>query len=671
MNTQALARHLTRLPWPGRNLNLPYVLRSVAAAALALILGIYLQLDAPFSAASTVLLLINPVSGAVVGKGLWRMVGTLVGMLAAFVLMGLFGQKPLLLILALGLWLGLCVTVMSLVRHFYATAVIVAGYTVCLGLGPALAEPQVTFEHVITRGSAVALGVCSLSLVTVVFSQKGMHQRLRSRLRELTAAVLQAVAEHCRNAPEQTLELSRRQWMGEVYAVDDLLGLARAESRRLNAAVVEVRGGLVALFSALTAFRIGATRPGLDDAEPALALTATALCTLAGQLRRSEVDFIAAGRALHILRTRLAAQRQAAAACGGGVHLERLEEQLDDLEAALHGFASLDRPRVQAPRRTVAFHRDYREALRNGARAVLATLIGGALWYFSGWDQGPNLLAVLGPYCTLLAATLLPAQGTVNFIKGTLYAIPAALVCKFLCFPAIQGLPLLILCLGVFWSFGIQATTVPRRALQGIAYLIAFNTLVATGNVAQYDFSDFANQACAWVLALCISLLAYHLVPKDPKRHVEVLLAYLHRETLVLLRRHARLDLSAWHARQQHRIAQLGALLGQAPERTSQALQLGLLSLQLGRELRQLQRGRSRLVPGSPVAACLDLGFTRIAAAYWQPAHAAVQARRCANSLVRRNATDLAQRCADLAWLLQAYARAAAHTYPPAREAHS
>ncbi|ERY52766.1 hypothetical protein Q048_01025 [Pseudomonas aeruginosa BWHPSA043] len=106
------------LPLPWRTDSLDYVLRSIGAAALALGLGLYLQLDSPFSAASTVLLLINPVQGAVVGKGWWRAVGTLVGTLAAFVLTALFAQKMLLFVVALGFWLGLCVGVMSLVRHF-------------------------------------------------------------------------------------------------------------------------------------------------------------------------------------------------------------------------------------------------------------------------------------------------------------------------------------------------------------------------------------------------------------------------------------------------------------------------------------------------------------------------------------------------------------------------
>ncbi len=146
------------LPLPWRTDSLGYVLRSIGAAALALGLGLYLQLDSPFSAASTVLLLINPVQGAVVGKGWWRAVGTLVGTLAAFVLTALFAQKMLLFVVALGFWLGLCVGVMSLVRHFYATAAVVAGYTVCLALGPAMVEPEAAFEHIVTRASAVIVG---------------------------------------------------------------------------------------------------------------------------------------------------------------------------------------------------------------------------------------------------------------------------------------------------------------------------------------------------------------------------------------------------------------------------------------------------------------------------------------------------------------------------------
>ncbi len=573
------------LPLPWRTDSLDYVLRSIGAAALALGLGLYLQLDSPFSAASTVLLLINPVQGAVVGKGWWRAVGTLVGTLAAFVLTALFAQKMLLFVVALGFWLGLCVGVMSLVRHFYATAAVVAGYTVCLALGSAMVEPEAAFEHIVTRASAVIVGVCCLSLVTVLFSRRTVSGRVRQRLVSLCAATLALVAARHAGAADGELERRRRTLAGEVYAVDDLLGVGRAESRALSVALPAIRGGLAALFSTLMEFRFaGETHWARRLAERGLALPmADDLCLLGGQLERGELDFAGAARRLASLRGRLAAIRRGlptdqADACREGLFMERLDEQLDDLQAALRGFARLD-GRARADVRPAAFHRHYREALRNGARAWLAMLVGGALWFLSGWDQGPTLLAVLGPYCTLLAASPFPAEGTRNFIRGTLYAIPAALLCKFLLLPLINGFPLLLLCLAFFWSFGIQATTVPRRALQGIAYLIAFNTLVATGNLARFDFGDFANQSCAWVLALCISLLVYRLLPKDLERHSASLLDHLRRETLALLRRRAGFDAHAWQARQQHRIAQLGALHGMEHPRSALALRLGFMGM--------------------------------------------------------------------------------------------
>lgn len=86
----------------------------------------------------------------------------------------------------------------------------------------------------------------------------------------------------------------------------------------------------------------------------------------------------------------------------------------------------------------------------------------------------------------------------------------------------------------------------PRRALQGIVYLIAFNILVATDSLARFNFGDFANQSRAWVLALRTSLLIYCLLLKDMERHSAPLLGRLCRETLALLRRRTGFDTHAW-----------------------------------------------------------------------------------------------------------------------------
>ena len=76
-----------------------YVLRATLAAWLALSIAYFLELEMPYSAASTVLLVINMNHGAVIGKGTWRVIGTLFGVATAFIMMSAFGQMPLLFIL--------------------------------------------------------------------------------------------------------------------------------------------------------------------------------------------------------------------------------------------------------------------------------------------------------------------------------------------------------------------------------------------------------------------------------------------------------------------------------------------------------------------------------------------------------------------------------------------
>ena len=187
-----------------------YVARSLLAAALALGVAYLLELESPYSAASTVLLVINLNQGAVIGKGMWRFIGTLIGMLAAFALMAAAGQMPLLFILGFGAWLGLCVAGMTVLRHFRASGVVVAGYTIGLATYGAMGHPERTFEHVMARGSTVAVGVACLTLVVALLSRRGLRARLEAAYAGLAARVARAI-------PAPDGERVRQGLVGEIY----------------------------------------------------------------------------------------------------------------------------------------------------------------------------------------------------------------------------------------------------------------------------------------------------------------------------------------------------------------------------------------------------------------------------------------------------------------------
>ena len=414
------------------------------------------------------LLVINLNQGAVIGKGMWRFIGTLIGMLAAFALMAAAGQMPLLFILGFGAWLGLCVAGMTVLRHFRASGVVVAGYTIGLATYGAMGHPERTFEHVMARGSTVAVGVACLTLVVALLSRRGLRARLEAAYAGLAARVARAI-------PAPDGERVRQGLVGEIYGVDDLLALGKAESDELVRRAAAVRNGMTALFGALVG--AGETLP------PGAA--AQALATLREPLGRAwneaarALDGGAAGRSPRAhpggraRRLRGGGDGDTAAGRPGGSRLadrRRPVARADRrLPGSVGGTAGLGATVGRHTRRHRAgpFSPRLPRALRNGLRSMLTIVLAGLFWLGTGWPHGDMMLLVLAPYCALLATAPDPVAGARAFVRGTLWAVPAAAFCAFGVLPLIDGFPLLVLVLAAFWLPGVHATGAPATALAG------------------------------------------------------------------------------------------------------------------------------------------------------------------------------------------------------------
>lgn len=628
-----------------------YVMRSLLAACLALVVAYLLELHAPYAAASSVLLVINPVQGGVMGKGVWRLLGTLIGMLAAFVLMSAFGQMPWLFLLGFGLWLGVCVVGMTLLRHFRAYGAALAGYTVGLAAYGAMQHPERTFDQVMGRGASVMIGVVCLALVSALFSSRSVHSRLAAALDRLAVATAGVLATHHQAiqgsdaAEAKPLDAGRRSLITEVYGVDDLLALGKAESADLAHRAGTVRQVMVSLFSAL----VGGAPPLSGQSASLAVLRALQpdwerAWREVGQSLAQEPGSAGRARAIRLLtdlRARLVAaltatsfddaSEQAALMIAG----DRLLEQLDDYKQALEGNERFHQPRPTAARVSVPFHRDTVAALQNGVRALLTVLMGGAFWIATGWTEGNMMLAGLAAACALLSTAPNPALGAVEFIKGTVAAVAMAFLCTFIVLPHISGLPLLLVILSLFWLPGVYATTMPRHALAGVAYLVAFTTLAAADNPMRYDFALFLNGAVAWVLATCFTLLGFRIVlPRNGARDVTRLRQRIRDAALGALGGDPA-DASAWQWRQQHRIAQLGALLKTQPQAMDRAIARALTSLHLGREVLRLRRWLGQAPQDAEWARLAARALRHMRQRAGDPLRAARHARRAAASLAR------------------------------------
>lgn len=632
------------------------VMRSILAAWLALVVACLLDLHAPYSAASSVLLVISPVQGTVIGKGVWRVLGTLAGMLAAFVLMSAFGQMPWLFLLGFGLWLGVCVVGMTLLRHFRAYGATLAGYTVGLAAYGAMQHPELTFDQVMGRGASVLIGVVCLAVVSALFSTRSVHSRLAMQLNRLAAATAGILstnhqAIHGDGTPGgKPLDAGRRNLITDVYGVDDLLASGKAESADLAQRAGTVRQTMVSLFSALTGgappMRAGSAslnvlrslQPAWEQAwqQACQALTDEqgpvgldiAIRTLA-DMRAQLTDMLA--------RTSLDEALEHAALMIAG---DRLIEQLDDYLEALKGMARFHHLRPTAAQIQVPFYRDTTAAIQNGLRALLTVVLGGTFWITTGWSYGAMMLAGLAAACALLSTAPNPALGAVEFIKGTVVAVVMAFLCTFVVLPQVSGLPLLLVVLGLFWLPAVYATTMPRYALAGVAYLVAFTTLAAPGNPMHYDFAQFLNSSVAWVLATIFTLLGFRIVlPRNLPRDVARLRQVIRDEALGTLRGR-QTAANAWQWRQQHRTAQLGALLKTQPELMDRSISDASASIHLGREVLRVRKGLRQAPKGSGLHRVLAAAFRNMSRRAAEPRLAARHARRAAKSLSRLPATD-------------------------------
>jgi uncharacterized membrane protein YccC len=650
-----------------------YVMRSILAASLALAVAFLLQLETPYSAASTVLLVINPAQGAVIGKGTWRILGTLMGMLVALLLMAAFGQMPWLFILGFALWLGLCVAGMTLLRHFRASGTVVAGYTIGLATYGAMQHPELTFEHVIGRGSTVVIGVVCLGLVSALFSRRGMRARLQAHYGRLSVAVAKLLARQHASLSREAPDAERIALLSEIYSLDDSLALGKAESAEIAHQAATIRHGMSALFAALVGGAPHGTQVSPERVAPLLRLLEAAWHVAIRELGEGGEGVERAVTVLQQARQQLHAQlaqltlTDAGASASVLIAGDRLLEQMDDYVAALQGLLALQLRRSvrhHRARPAVHFHRDWSAALENGVRSAVAIILAGAFWIYTGWDQGDMMLLVVAPYCALLATAGNPAAGAWAFLKGTVLAVPAAFVCCFGLFPYIDGFALLVVVLAIFWLPGIYATSVPSVGLAGLAYLVAFNTLAAASNPMHFDLELFLNQSLAWVLATAFTLFAFQLVlPRNLRRDLARLRRRIRDEALLAMRKAGAVT-RGWEQRQQHRIAQLAVALKADPEVMLGAITEGMAALHVGRELVRIRRRLLDPRLAAPLKACARNGLRRLSRRVRWPSLAARQARGAAQEILllaresgQLNHESLALHAAfiDVARLLEAH----------------
>jgi uncharacterized membrane protein YccC len=590
-----------------------FALRIWVAMMVALYAAFWLQLESASSAAVTVGILALQTRGQAYHKAAYRVLATIIGVVASLVIAGLFAQSRSLFVIGFAGWLGLCVYAGGLLDGNRAYSAVLSGYTVALVAMTQIDSPQNIFSAGVNRGAAIVVGIAALALISELFAAPNIHTGLSGKLiaahrrvRAFALAILRGESAD----PIQSASLLR-----EITALHPDITALFAESSGGRARAAAARSAAVALvadvsaagaLASLPANTLASLRNAVGEAL-ADALEEESHTLPLGLQRHADVgdadphDALFARHALDLL-----------------IENRRAQDAIEDLQAGRH-----PQRRIHAP-----IYRSRRAAARNGLRAFLAVVISAILLSLGSWPFASLGLALVGLTIAFSANTPNPRAFAANIVIAMPIAALLAGVTEFLILDGVDQFPLLAIGMAPVVLAGALLSTSPNQQLASTAYLalIFFLVILAPANPQVYNpetYLFYSFMAITSVVLLFVLLWTVLPTSDALRRRWYLTSAQAEMRDLLAGGRSRRLDDEALF-RDADRIGQLAALHPAADDERRDDLRQALEIFGRAVAVRQVRtmlaelsaRAGGRLVGDaySALLGCDPLGLRRAAA---------------------------------------------------------
>lgn len=514
-----------REPFLVRHADLVFAVKTFAAAALALVIALWLDLPRPYWAMATVYIASQPLAGATSSKAFYRVLGTLTGAAVSVVVVPTFVTAPELLCLVVALWVGLCLYLSLLRRTPSSYAFMLAGYTVALIGFPAVSDPGSIFDTAIARVEEITLGIVCASLVSTIVLPRSVAPAVGARVTSWLSDARRLSQDVLAGRGTEPAHLAhRRRLAADAVEIDTLAGhldYDRVADANVARGLHALRLHMLMLLPLLASMsdRIAALGSHLRG-------TSSQLPSLLDDLARWLATEASERQPAEHLRARIASLRPKLDAHSSWDQITtanlliRLRELVDissDCRALSRAIAAGDdvtrlqlafRPETSiAPAR----HRDRGLALWSAAGAVIVILITSAFWIATGWTDGASAPMMAAVGCSFFAAQDDPAPSIRNFAWWSLASIAVVAVYLFAVIPAISQVEALIAALAPsFILFGILIAR-PSTSFAGTPLAVNSATLLALQSAYDADFASYANSAVAFLLGMVAAAIVTKL----------------------------------------------------------------------------------------------------------------------------------------------------------------
>ncbi|MBE7199440.1 MAG: FUSC family protein, partial [Parafilimonas terrae] len=440
---------------------------------------------------------------------IYRLVGTVVGVVASIAIAGLLNETRDLFLFAVALWLALCVFAAGQLDGSRAYGAVLSGYTVAIVAVPNIDSPQDTFASGIDRGAAIVIGIAAIAVVNDVFAAPNILPNVLKKVEDAHRKVRAYAREALRRGgaePDQAGALLR-----EVTALHPEVTTLAGESISGSIRAAGAGRALAAMVREVSAARaVSAALVGLGQhgAEARHDLEAA----LSGECHGAPPPLEAGPDAPTL--SDVPGRRRLVAACAGFV----LRNQDHDAAA---GIAALRSGRGPGRGPRLPLYKSRRSAVRDGSRVFVAVVLSSALFILSGWPQTSTALLQLCALAGISATNPNPRAFSIGAVVAMPLATAVAGVTEFLVLDGVDAFPLLAIAMALPVFAACLLMTAGRPLLYGIGFLLLvyFPVLLSPANPQSYNpqaflYSGLLSIVSVIVLFVCLSTL----FPTDDKR---------------------------------------------------------------------------------------------------------------------------------------------------------
>lgn len=613
-----------------------FSLRTFCAAMLAAWISLRLNLSSPGTAVLTVYIVSQPLTGMMLSKSVYRVLGTFAGGLATLLFIGLFAQARELFVLAAALWFGICITISVLLRDAPAAyAPMLAGYTAAIIGFPVITAPTTVFDTTVTRCTEILIGIGCAGLLSAIILPRPVGPILQDRIEAVLAATAKWSVDILRGRGEEAPgQADRARMIADTVALETLRSHAVFDTRAIrlvNDVIRQLQGRLFMFLAVLVSVQDRAWLLRRQDPArwraiaPAFEAVARIMDRALGPAQPKDEESIAeARRLIDSLQPRAEEVREGGPAMIVRILLDRLQDLLslrsECLELRDH-IATGTRPRRMGPAPSIRRHRDQGVAVIAGVTAFLTLAIGCAFWIETGWSNGASAATMIVIACGFFSAADEPAVAALGFLKMTAVAVVLSLIYVTLVLPRLDGFFMLAAALALYLIPAGMLISAPRVGLAAVPLVVNFLFLLSLGSAPSLDFAAYVNNALAVLVGIAIAVALFRLLRPLGTQWAARRLVTGIMDDLASLAAGASPQPDEFASRMFDRINGLFLRLDQASPGDRPILQGSLASLRIGHNTLLLRRldGRLPAPAGEAVTAALAAVARHFARAWRRP----------------------------------------------------